>query len=60
MGRQFAFLLALGLLAGAGAFVSIAGWILFVRDRRSSRPRTDERGPTTPVEATPDGGATTG
>jgi hypothetical protein len=41
MTRQFAFLLALGLLAGSAALVSIAGWILFVRDRRSSRGTSD-------------------
>jgi hypothetical protein len=56
MGRQFAFLLALGLLAGSAAFVSIAGWILFVRDRRSSHrvlERSDPApGPTPGADAT--------
>jgi hypothetical protein len=36
MDRQGTFLLALGLLIAAGAFVSASGWILFVRDRRAS------------------------
>ena len=35
MDRQSTFLLALGLLIAAAAVVSIAGWILFVRDRRT-------------------------
>jgi hypothetical protein len=35
MDRQTTFLLALGLLIAAAAFVSAAGWILFVRDRRT-------------------------
>jgi hypothetical protein len=37
MDRQSTFLLALGLLIAAAAFVSASGWILFVRDRRSTR-----------------------
>jgi len=37
MDRQATFLLALGLLIAAAAFVSAAGWILFVRDRRTDR-----------------------
>lgn len=37
MDRQTAFLLALGLLILAAATVSVAGWILFVRDRRAGR-----------------------
>jgi hypothetical protein len=49
--RQTAFLLALGLLILAAATVSVTGWILFVRDRRSGRsdasetplPSSDER-----------------
>jgi hypothetical protein len=45
MTRQFAFLLALGLLAASGALVSIAGWILFVRDRRSSHRPSDAAPP---------------
>jgi hypothetical protein len=62
MGRQFTFLLALGLLAGAAAFVSIAGWILFVRDRRSSVDPSAAAAAarsSTPSEATPDANATT-
>ncbi|MGZ4108437.1 MAG: hypothetical protein ACXVQU_06075 [Actinomycetota bacterium] len=59
MGRQFTFLLALGLLAGAAAFVSIAGWILFVRDRRSSVDAAAGTPPNTPPEATPGANATT-
>jgi hypothetical protein len=38
MGRQATFLLALGLLIAAAAFVSASGWILFARDRRADRP----------------------
>jgi len=37
MDRQATFLLALGLLIAAAAFVSASGWILFVRDRRANR-----------------------
>jgi hypothetical protein len=37
MDRQSTFLLTLGLLIAAAAFVSASGWILFVRDRRASR-----------------------
>ena len=35
MDRQATFLLALGMLIAAAAVVSVAGWILFVRDRRA-------------------------
>jgi hypothetical protein len=35
MDRQTTFLMALGLLIAAAAFVSASGWILFVRDRRA-------------------------
>jgi hypothetical protein len=49
MDRETTFLLALGLLIVAGAVVSVAGWILFVRDRRASRsPRAKE--PAKPAE----------
>jgi hypothetical protein len=37
MDRQATFLLALGLLIAAAAFVAASGWILFVRDRRADR-----------------------
>jgi hypothetical protein len=37
MDRQSTFLLALGLLIAAAAVVSVAGWILFARDRRAGR-----------------------
>ena len=37
MDRQATFLLALGLLVAAAAVVSVAGWVLFVRDRRADR-----------------------
>ena len=37
MDRQATFLLALGLLIAAAAFVSASGWVLFVRDRRAGR-----------------------
>ena len=39
MDRQATFLLALGLLIAAAAFVSASGWILFVWDRRVDRSR---------------------
>lgn len=38
MDRQATLLLALGLLISAAVFVSVSGWILFARDRRSGRP----------------------
>jgi hypothetical protein len=34
MDREGTFLLALGLLITAAAFVSASGWILYARDRR--------------------------
>jgi hypothetical protein len=37
MDRQSTFLLALGMLIAAAAVVSVAGWILFVRDRHTDR-----------------------
>jgi hypothetical protein len=37
MDRQATFLLALGLLITAAAFVSASGWILLARDRRAAR-----------------------
>jgi len=37
MDRQSTFLLALGLLIAASAFVTASGWILFMRDRRAGR-----------------------
>jgi len=37
MDRQTTLLIALGLLISAAAFVSVSGWILFVRDRRATR-----------------------
>ena len=37
MDRQATFLLALGLLIAAAAFVSVSGWVLFARDRRAGR-----------------------
>lgn len=40
MDRQATFLLALGLLIAAAAFVSASGWVLFVRDRRAHRAAT--------------------
>jgi hypothetical protein len=52
MDRQAIFLLALGLLIAAAAVVSVAGWVLFVRDRRADRadghgsePETATEGP---------------
>jgi hypothetical protein len=41
--RETTFLLALGMLIAAGAVVSVAGWILFVRDRRAGRTASDEQ-----------------
>ncbi len=41
MDRQSTFLLALGLLIAAAAFVSASGWILFIRDRHASRALTE-------------------
>jgi hypothetical protein len=38
MDRQATFLMALGLLIAAAAFVSASGWILFARDRRARTP----------------------
>jgi hypothetical protein len=35
MDREGTFLLALGLLIAAAAFVSASGWILYARDRRA-------------------------
>jgi len=40
MDRQATFLLALGMLIAAAAFVCASGWILFVRDRRAGRALT--------------------
>ena len=37
MDRQATFLLALGLLVAAAAFISVSGWVLLVRDRRAGR-----------------------
>ena len=45
MDRQATFLLALGLLIAAAVVVSVAGWVLFVRDRRADRaadPKVDD------------------
>jgi hypothetical protein len=44
MDRQATFLLALGLLIAAAAVVSVAGWVLFVRDRRADRAADPEVG----------------
>jgi hypothetical protein len=49
MDRQATLLLALGLLVAAAAFVSVGGWILFVRDRRAAHAST-----TTPQPEGPD------
>jgi hypothetical protein len=42
MDLEARFLLALGLLIAAAAFVSASGWILFVRDRREGRSPTPD------------------
>ena len=42
MDRQSTFLLALGMLIAAAAVVSVAGWILFVRDRHADRTLSDD------------------
>jgi hypothetical protein len=39
--RQASFLLALGLLVAAGAFVGLTGWVWFVRERRLARTHLD-------------------
>jgi len=48
--RQTAFLLALGLLILAAATVSVTGWILFVRDRRSGQAERRETEMATPPD----------
>jgi hypothetical protein len=45
MDRQTTLLVALGLLVAAAAFVSVSGWILFVRDRRATRATGAEQQP---------------
>jgi hypothetical protein len=45
MDRQTTLLVALGLLVAAAAFVSVSGWILFVRDRRATRVTDPEQQP---------------
>lgn len=50
MDRQTAFLLALGLLILAATAVSVTGWILFVRDRRSGRADPREAEMATPSD----------
>jgi hypothetical protein len=52
MDRQATFLLALGLLIAAAAFVSASGWILFVWDRRAERPRGTAAGTHDPITST--------
>ncbi|HKE54237.1 MAG TPA: hypothetical protein VKC55_05655 [Actinomycetota bacterium] len=42
MDRQSTFLLALGMLIAAAAVVSVAGWILFARDRRAGRHASND------------------
>jgi hypothetical protein len=42
MDRQSTFLLALGMLIAAAAVVSVAGWILFMRDRRAGRQASND------------------
>jgi hypothetical protein len=42
MDRESTFLLALGLLIAAAAFVSASGWILYTRDRRARAVATHE------------------
>ena len=37
MDRQTTLLVALSLLITAAAFVTVSGWVLFVRDRRAAR-----------------------
>jgi hypothetical protein len=52
MDRQATFLLALGLLITAAAVVSVAGWVLFVRDRRAERRAGMDGDVVDPVRAT--------
>ena len=40
MDRQTTFLLALAMLIAAAAVVSLSGWVLYVRDRRTHRALT--------------------
>lgn len=55
MDRQATFLLALGLLIASAAVVSVAGWILFVRDRRAGRPAPgDQPGAEAELAQSPD------
>jgi len=49
MDRQATFLLALGLLIAAAAFVSASGWILFIWDRRAEPSRGAAAGTDVPV-----------
>lgn len=50
MDRQATLLIALGLLIAAAAFVSVSGWILFVRDRHAGRMSVTETQPGGPEE----------
>jgi hypothetical protein len=50
MDRQATLLLALGLLVAAAAFVSVSGWILFVRDRRAAHATLMDPQPESPQE----------
>jgi hypothetical protein len=52
MDRQATFLLALGLLIAAAAFVSASGWILFLWDRRADRVRGTATGAHDPIAST--------
>jgi hypothetical protein len=48
MDRQATLLLALGLLIAAATFVSVSGWILFVRERHAARGSANESQPEGP------------
>lgn len=50
MDRETTFLLALGMLTAAAAIVSLAGWVLFARDRRAHRAATPAPHPEVPEE----------
>jgi hypothetical protein len=50
MDRQTTLLVTLGLLVAAAAFVSVSGWILFVRDRRAAHATLMDPQPESPQE----------
>jgi hypothetical protein len=53
MDRQTTLLIALGLLIAAAAFVSVSGWILFVRDRRATQSPVPTHSPVCSTSTSP-------